>query len=264
MNEGQRGSSKQQRRQRVIVETVVEEGSVRIESLAERFGISVMTVHRDLDELEARGLLRKTRGQATALSTSIAESSDVFRLAQQGEEKMAIAQAAIALIEPGQSLMMDDSTTVLQMGPLLEEKAPITVITNALGLINQLTGVRGVSLVSLGGTYFNWASAFMGGTTTEAISRLRADVFFMSTAAVTDGVCFHQSEETVATKSAMFAASVQRVLLVDHTKFHRRALHAVVPVSEFDYVIVDEKLSGTDAEQLASSARNVIVAGANR
>lgn len=171
------GSTMQQVRHRAIIESVIAEGTVRIEALAERFDISIMTVHRDLDELESRGLLRKTRGHATALSTSIIESSDVYRLAQQGQEKAAIARAAIDLVEPGESLMMDDSTTVLQMGPLLEEKVPLTVVTNSLGLVNQLAGTRGISLVAVGGTYYNWASAFMGGATTEAISRLRADVF---------------------------------------------------------------------------------------
>ncbi len=59
------------------------EGAVRIEQLAERFKISVMTVHRDLDELEGRGLLRKDRGVATATSTSFVESSDVYRSSRQ-------------------------------------------------------------------------------------------------------------------------------------------------------------------------------------
>jgi len=254
------GSSKQQVRQRAIIESVISEGSVRIETLAERFDISIMTVHRDLDELESRGLLRKARGQATALSSSIVESSDVYRIAQQAAEKAAIAHTVMELVEPGQSLMMDDSTTVLQMAPLLEEKLPITVVTNSLRLMNQLAGSRGISLVALGGTYFNWASAFMGGTTTEAISRLRADVFLMSTAAVTEGMCFHQSEETVAAKSAMFKVSEKRVLLVDRTKFERRALHAVVAVEEFDHVVVDSGIPLDILEDLRARAQNVIVA----
>lgn len=254
------GSTKQQVRHRAIIESVIAEGTVRIEALAERFDISIMTVHRDLDELESRGLIRKTRGHATALSTSIIESSDVYRLAQQGQEKAAIARAAIDLVEPGESLMMDDSTTVLQMGPLLEEKVPLTVVTNSLGLVNQLAGTRGISLVAVGGTYYNWASAFMGGATTEAISRLRADVFFMSTAAVTDAMCFHQSEETVATKSAMFEVARKRILLADKTKFVRRALHAVVRIDQFDHVIVDSGIPDDTLEELRAVAQDVIVA----
>jgi DeoR/GlpR family transcriptional regulator of sugar metabolism len=254
------GISKQQIRHRAIIEAVVSEGSVRIESLAERFDISVMTVHRDLDELEARGLLRKARGQATALSTSIVESSDVYRLAQQATEKAAIARTALELVEPGQSLMMDDSTTVLQMAQLLEEKLPLTVVTNSLRLMNQLAGGRGISLVALGGTYFNGLSAFMGRTTTESISRLRADTFLMSTASVVDGMCFHQSEETVAVKSAMFEAAEKRVLLVDSTKFERRAMHAVVALEQFDHVVVDSGVPQRTLEELQSIAQNVIIA----
>ena len=82
-------------RQRAITEAVMAEGAVRIEELAERFGISQMTVHRDLDELEGRGLLRKSRGVATALSTALVESSDVFRSSRQLAEKEAIALAAM-------------------------------------------------------------------------------------------------------------------------------------------------------------------------
>src|SRR5690606_4600501 len=75
--------SRQAARQRAITEAVMAAGSIRIDELAERFEISTMTVHRDLDELEARGLLRKTRGVATALSTALVESSDVYRASRQ-------------------------------------------------------------------------------------------------------------------------------------------------------------------------------------
>lgn len=253
-------NSKQQKRQNKIVDVVVEEGSVRIEALAEMFRISLMTVHRDLDELQAKGLLRKSRGQATAMSSSLVESSDVYRISQQASEKKAIAKAAIRLVEPGQSLMLDDSTTAAQMASYLEEKKPLTVITNALGLMNRLSNSIGISLVAIGGTYFNWASAFMGGTSSEAISRLRADVYFMSSSAVIDGHCFHQSEESVATKRAMFEASSKRILMVDHTKFERRALHAVMPVDEFDHVIVDSQTPKEVIESLKDRGLDVIVA----
>jgi DeoR/GlpR family transcriptional regulator of sugar metabolism len=252
--------TKQQFRQRAIAEAVLAEGSVRIEALAEQFGTSFMTIHRDLDELQDRGLLRKSRGLATALSSTLVESSDVYRLGQQTPAKLAIAKAAMQFIEPGQSVLLDDSTTVMQMGQLLVEKAPITVITNVLTLMNELNGVRGVQLIALGGTFHNWCSAFMGSTTTESIQRLRADVLFMSTAAVMDGMCFHQSEESVATKRAMFEVAAKRVLLVDHTKFDRRALHALARLDEFDHVIVDSQTRPEDIEKMTAQGIDVIIA----
>ena len=146
------------------------------------------------------------------------------------------------------------------MGKLLPAKSPITVITNVLTLMNELSGARGVQLLALGGTYHNWCSAFMGSTTSESIQRLRADVLFMSTAAVMDGICFHQSEESVATKRAMFEVAAKRILLVDHTKFERRALHALARLDEFDHVIVDSKTSPDEIKKMRAKGIDVIIA----
>lgn len=236
------------------------EGTVRIEQLSERFGISLMTVHRDLDELEARGLLRKTRGAATALPSSLVESSDVFRAAQHQEAKAEIARAALDFVEPGQALFVDDSTTVLQFARLLPERSPLTVITNFLPAINEMNNLRGISLVALGGTYYNWCSSFMGQMTIEAVQQLRADVFVMSTAAITDDRCFHQSQDTVSVKHAMFDVSATRILLADHTKFEKRALYGLVDLTEFDHVIVDSQTRNEDVERLRSKGVPVVVA----
>lgn len=252
--------SRQLTRQRTITEVVMAEGAVRIEQLAERFDISLMTVHRDLDELEARGLLRKSRGVATALSTALVESSDVYRSHRQVAEKESLALAALEFIEPGQAIFLDDSTTVLQLAKHLSAKAPLTVITNVLTLMNELTGIRGISLLALGGDYYNWCSAFMGRMTNDAISKLRADIFIMSTSAITDDVCFHQTLETVDTKRAMFEAAATRILLVDHTKFEKRALHALAELTEYDIVIVDHLTSPEHITRMRSKGIHVVVA----
>lgn len=252
--------SRQVARQREITEVVMAEGTVRIEQLADRFGISLMTVHRDLDELEAQGLLRKSRGIATALPSSLVESSDLFRSAQQSGLKHELAQAAAAYIEPGQALFLDDSTTVNHIIPFLAAKAPLTVITNFLTNMNDLRAVRGITLVAIGGNYYNWCSSFMGHITTTTIERLRADVFIMSTAAITDDICFHQSPETVDVKRAMFDKSAQRILLADNTKFQKRALYGLAGLEEFDHVIVDSQTRDEDLVRLRSKGVNLTVA----
>lgn len=252
--------NRQLQRQQGISEAVMSEGAVRIEQLAERFGISVMTVHRDLDELEARGLLRKSRGVATATSTALVESSDVYRQGRQAPEKESLALAALDLIEPGQAIMLDDSTTTLHMVPHLKTKRPLTVITNTLTIMNELRGTNGITLLGLGGTYYNWCSAFMGSITTNEIASMRADVFVMSTAAVLDDVAYHQTLETVDVKRAMFGAARQRIALVDHTKFDRRALHEVHPLVDFDQVIVDAGTDRRHVARLKEKGVNVIVA----
>lgn len=257
---GDARQSRQQARQRAIADAVMAEGAVRIEQLAERFGISHMTVHRDLDELESRGLLRKSRGVVTAQASSLVESSDVYRAGQEIEAKRAIASAALELIEPGQSLFLDDSTTVLQLARLLPQKEPLTIITNVLTLMNELHGLRGITLLGLGGTYYNWCSAFMGRMTNHAIKQLRADAFVMSTAAITDDACFFQTSETVDTKRAMFESAAKRILLADHTKFSKRALYEMASLRDFDVVIVDHATAKADVSRLREAGVRVVVA----
>ncbi|MBY3595312.1 DeoR/GlpR family DNA-binding transcription regulator [Rhizobium bangladeshense] len=252
--------TRQVARRRMIAEAVMSEGSMRIEDLTDRFGISLMTAHRDVDELVSRGLFRKTRGIVTAAATNLIESSDIYRSSRQSAEKKAIAEAAMQFVEPGQAIFFDDSTTVLQMAPHLSSKVPITAITNSLTLMNALTGMHDVTLLALGGQYYNWCNAFMGRMTINEIRALRADVFFISMSAINEGIVLHQSPETVDTKRAMFDCSVKRILLADHTKFDRRALHSFAALDEFDVVIVDDRTPSVQIDRMRSKDINVVVA----
>lgn len=247
-------------RRQLIAETVMAEGTMRIEDLTDRFGISLMTAHRDLDELASRGLLRKTRGVVSAAPTSLIESSDVYRDARQAGEKTAIAAAAAQLIEPGQALFLDDSTTVARMVPHLPARVPLTVITNSLLMMNALKGINDVTLLGLGGQFQHWCNAFMGPVAAQEIRNLRADMAFMSLSAITDGVVFHQSPDMVEIKRAMFDSAATRILLADHTKFERRALHAMRPLDDFDMVIVDDETPRPLVERLRSRGINVVMA----
>ena len=256
--------SRQIARRQMIAEAVMAEGSMRIEDLTERFGISLMTAHRDVDELVSRGLFRKTRGIVSAAATSLIESSDVYRANRQAGEKKMIAAAAMQFIEPGQAIFFDDSTTVLQMASQLPTKVPLTAITNSLTLMNALKDMRDVTLLALGGQYYNWCNAFMGRMTINEINRLRADVAFISMSAIIDDVVFHQSPEIVDIKRAMFDSAAKSILLMDHTKFERRALHSFAHLSEFDVVIVDEKTPAAHLERMRSKNINVVVAKGDR
>lgn len=251
-------------RRQMIAEAVMAEGTMRIEDLTERFGISLMTAHRDLDDLASRGLLRKTRGIVSAAPTSLIEASDAYRDTRQAAEKAAIAAEAARIIEPGQAVFFDDSTTVFRMVPHLAARVPLTAITNSIALMNALKDIRDLTLLGLGGQFHNWCNAFMGPVTTAEIRRLRADLVFLSMSAITDGVVFHQSPEMVETKRAMFDSAARRVLLADHTKFERRALHAMEPLEKFDLVILDDATPPATIEQMKSRGIEVMVASPER
>jgi DeoR/GlpR family transcriptional regulator of sugar metabolism len=253
------GGTPRGRRER-IRSRVVDEGFVRIEQLAHELGVTPMTIRRDLDYLQGKGWLRKVRGGATAQPSTAFHGDVRHRTQAMAEEKAALARMALPLIKPGQSLVLDDSTTGLALAGRLTQRAPLTVITNFVPVIQVLAGSPGIELISLGGAYYPAYDAFLGIRTVDAVNSLHADTLFASTTAITRGHCYHQSQETVAVKRALMEACHRRVLLVDHTKFQRRGLYQLAPVTAFDLVIVDAGISPSDLEALQASGVEVRVA----
>ncbi|MCW2877627.1 MAG: DNA-binding transcriptional regulator of sugar metabolism, DeoR/GlpR family [Sphaerisporangium sp.] len=234
---------KNKARQNQIADLILGQGSMAAQELAGRFGVSVMTIHRDLDELERQGVLRKARGGATALPSGVFESRVAFRHAAAIEQKRQIAQAALRHIEPGMSLIFDDSTTVLHLIPGLGELAPLHVATNFLAGLKELSAVPDIRVIGIGGDYDPLHDSFQGMHAIEAIQAIHADALFMSTSAVSAGHGYHQEDRIVAFKRAMIESASARYLLVDHSKLEKTALHLLAPLSVFDLVITDSEAS---------------------
>jgi DeoR/GlpR family transcriptional regulator of sugar metabolism len=209
-----------------------------------------MTIHRDLDELEARGVLRKVRGGATAQPSSLFESSVDYRMGECLAAKRAIAHQALRHVEPGDSVILDDSTTTFRLAELLPQRAPLTVITNFLPSINLLHDQRGISLISLAGRFSPQYGAFLGAMTEASVRALRANVLFVSTSALTGDVLYHQDQEIANSKRILMRSAARRILLVDHSKFEKQALYRVVPVADFDLVIVNEDIDAATLDRL--------------
>lgn len=229
-------------RRQQILDLLVERGSVALDELAARFDVSKMTIHRDLDELERSGSLRKIRGGATIESSAQFESDFRFRERRAASEKQLIARAAVELVEPGMSVIIDDSSTASLIAPLLVEKRPLTVITNGLATITLLAPLYGITLIALGGNYAHKFNGFTGLVTERALADLRADVVFLSSSGIDGLRAFHQDQEIVRVKARMFASARQRYLLSDNAKFGRTALHFLADLTDFDAVITGADL----------------------
>ncbi|WP_308117289.1 DeoR/GlpR family DNA-binding transcription regulator [Streptomyces fuscigenes] len=240
------------RRRRELAEHVLNAGPVPAAELAVRFGVSLMTVYRDIEELEGEGVLRKTRGGVTAQPSGVFESNVAYRRKSMRAEKAALAAHALALVEPGMSVMLDDSTTVLELARLLPAVEPLTIATNFLEALNLLSGRRGLRLLGLGGEYDPLHDSFLGPGCEDAVRALRVDVCFVSTSSVTGGFAYHQEQRIVAVKRAMIESAGRSVLLVDHTKLSRRALHRLAPLDAFDLVVVDGRAPAEALRALAA------------
>lgn len=244
-------------RRQDIIEILVQQGTATLEALAQRFSVSKMTIHRDLDELETEGLLRKTRGGATIESSGQFESDFRYRARVAADEKRSIARRAAQFIEPGMSVMIDDGSTSQTIVPFLIDKRPLTVITNNMAVVTDLAGAAGIDLIALGGTYSRKFNGFFGAVTEVALASLRADAVLLSSSAIEGRTAFHQDQEVLEVKRRMIASSSRRYLMANHQKFGRSALHLFTDLGVFDGVITSKALAGDKVELLEREGINL-------
>lgn len=245
------GNQKPEARRQRLAEVVLSRGSATAQELAGEFEVSLMTIHRDLDELERRGIVRKFRGGVSAQPSGVFESNVAYRMKTMIPEKQSIARHAMRYVEPGMSVILDDSTTALQMVPLIADAAPVHVATNFHPAVAGLREQPGVKLIAFGGDYDPHHDSFLGVLCLQSIESIRADATFISTSAVAGAFAYHQEERVVAFKRAMFNVSAKRYLLLDHSKIGRVALHKLLPLNAFDLVIVDSATPRAALDALA-------------
>lgn len=219
---------------------MLEVGAIPLDRLAERFGVSTMTIYRDLAELEEGGVLVRSRGMVTARATSLNETTVAFRLARNTEVKQALAIRAAQLVRSGQTIMLDDSSTVQGIVPAVAPKAPLTLITNAQAVAREAGGKQGMRLFMVGGRYRSSLDSFYGSSTIAVLGTLCADLCFLSITGIEDGRLYHPYEENIEVKRAMMRASAVTVLVVDSSKFGHRSTHLLGTVEDFDVVVVDD------------------------
>ncbi len=251
---------KREIRQQQIMDLLVAEGWVALDDLAQRFGVSKMTVHRDLDDLEQAGLLRKLRGGASIEAGMQFESDYRFRERQGGPEKRRMAREALRLVEPGMTVIVNDGSTAAVLGAMLPECRPLTVITNNHAVIDALKTEPGIELIALGGEYSQKFNGFFGIVTEESLAGLRADIAFVSAPAVSGRQAFHMEAQVVRAKRAMIAAADRACLLVNHRRFGHTALYRLADLGEFDTIISDQAPEKAAAQALAEAGLTLTLA----
>lgn len=237
-----RRERKSEVRQRLITERVVERGSCTAQELAAEFAVSIMTIHRDLDELQRRGVVRKFHGGVTAQPSGVFEARMSHRMTSKTEEKARIARAALEHVEPGMSLILDDSTTILHLIAGLADRTPLYVATTFLAGLRRLAELpegSGLRLIGIGGRYDPLHDSFVGDQAVRQLDSMKADALFLSTSSISTTDAYHQEEHIMVIKRSMMEAATKRYLLADHTKLGKVALHKIVPLTDFDLIITD-------------------------
>lgn len=243
-----------------IQDAILQHGSVLVDDLCEQLGVSRMTIHRDLDVLERRGALRKIRGGATAEKSSLFESDVPFRMRTALAQKEAIAAVAAELIEPGQAVMLDESTTSMLVLKNIGESTPVTVITNFMPSIQRTIEMPHGNLIAIGGDYHANYQAFLGIVSERTVSQLYADILFASSSALNGTRLFHQNQAVIGSRQAMMRCAGTKVLLIDSSKIGNSALYEYGTIRDYDHVVVDSGIRETDLEALRETRVQVHVA----
>ncbi|MBS1103136.1 DeoR/GlpR transcriptional regulator [Gluconobacter sp. Dm-62] len=251
-------------RRRGILDYVTEQGAVPVSDLLKRFSLSRASINRDLLALSAQGLIRRIGTNITALPSVSAPGSVMYRTRQAVAEKRAIARLAAFMVSPGDTVALDDSTTVRAMAESLSAISPLTVVTNSLGLATRLGPSETVTLIGLGGHYTPTFEAFAGMICEESVMSMRIDLAFVSAAAIHDLTAYHQVEEIIRAKRALLAVADCRVLLADSRKFGISAMNRLSTLSEFDVVVTDDGIDPVCAEQLRDAGVSLKIAPVSR
>jgi DeoR family transcriptional regulator of aga operon len=250
-------------RRREILAVLGQHGRVTIDEIVQRFGISAVTARSDLDALSEDGALVRSHGGGIRPLDATPEHSLRARDRIRHAEKVRIAEAAAALIQPWQTVILCSGTTSMALARSLRRRCPenLTVITYALNVAAQLADLPGLSLVMLGGFLRQVSYALVGPQAESMMQSLHADHCFLSTV----GLDVHVGLTTIDIMEAqlnrcMVANSAQVSVIADSTKFGHRSLSVITNINSVRRVITDTAAPATDVERLRSCGVEVLLA----
>jgi DeoR family transcriptional regulator of aga operon len=253
-------------RRRQILALVRGSGLVRIHDLAERFGVSKVTIRTDLGVLAERGHVVRVHGGAIPSSPS-AERAFEARQAVGAEEKIAIAEAAVGLISSGQSLILDVGTTTMAIAHAIVGETrleSLVVFTNALNVALALEpAIPRVEVMVTGGLLRPLQHSLVEPRASAFFDEIRADWAFIGC----DGI--HPARGITTTnipeatmKQAMLRASHRRVVVADSSKFMREALTRVCSLDDVDTILTAGEIENEVLSAFADAPTEIRVAAA--
>jgi DeoR/GlpR family transcriptional regulator of sugar metabolism len=218
--------------------------------LSQLFDVSEVTIRHDLTTLEEQGWIARVHGGAEIALPLQGEQSFSERQRLHLAEKVSIARAAAGLIEAGDTLILDSSTTAFQLTPYLKELDRLRVVTNNLQVVAALSAAAGIELVLLGGVVRNETASVVGPPAEEMLDRLNADYGFFGAAGLTleRGLTDADMREAQV-KRAMVRAASRVAILLDSSKFGQRAFATFATLAEVDHLFTDEGLPAEYREE---------------
>ncbi|WP_158933240.1 DeoR/GlpR family DNA-binding transcription regulator [Acidisphaera sp. S103] len=237
-------------RRSYILAVLERDGRVVAKQVSQALGLSEDTIRRDLRELAADGRLQRVHGGALPSSPALVDYAERTKVSP--ESKAAVGRRAAGLVRPGQVIFLDGGTTAVQVARHLAPDLRATVVTHSPSVAVVLAAHPSVEVELIGGRLFKHSVVTVGAAAVEAITRVRADVFFMGVTGVHPeaGLTTGDAEEA-AVKRALARQAAETVVLASAEKIGAASPYLVLPVAAVGTIIVDNGLS----EEVAKTYR---------
>jgi DeoR/GlpR family transcriptional regulator of sugar metabolism len=251
-----------QRQARILGE-VQRSGAIRVADLVEQLGVSDMTIRRDLDSLERRGLVRKVHGGALApCGPSTEEPGFEAKSTRQEHEKRTIARTASQLVEPGSAIGLSAGTTTCTLAPYLCEIPDLTVVTNCLRVADAFhQSPRADQTVVLTGGTRTPSDALVGPVAMSTVRSLHLDVLILGVHGIHERAGFTTPNLMEADiDRALVDAACTMVVVADHTKWGVVGISTIAPLKRADILVTDAKIDPNAREILESQVGELMIA----
>jgi DeoR/GlpR family transcriptional regulator of sugar metabolism len=242
-----------------IRQLVEERGQMTVPDLSGIFNVSEATIRRDLEEMDGHWIHR-THGGAIRLERAAKEPPVINRSQEQSNEKNRIARAAFGMIKEGETIFLGSGTTTQEIARLIPESFALTVITNSILIVNEISGHPKVELMVMGGMLRSSELSMVGHIAEQAIHEFRADKAFMGMRGIDikQGFTSDYLPETM-TDRAILAIAPRIVIVADHTKFNRVSSVFVAPITAAQTIITDDGILPEFASQMRELGIDVVV-----
>jgi len=247
-------------RARTIERLIWERDRVSVEELALQFGTSAVTIRQDLAALEAAGRVKRVRGGAVRPDSDDSRAFD-FRARQQQREKEAIAEEAAALVEDGDSVMLDCSTTAYHLARRLRARRNLIVFTNGLRVAQALSENPTTTVIMPGGTVHATAQSLVGTfpDTLNGLGRMQR-VFFGPWAVSAEHGYLDIDAAEADMKRKMIASCEQAIAIFDSSRSSHFAFIPYAGLNEVHMSITDSALPAPLAEAMRAAGQEIILA----
>lgn len=227
-------------RKNIIYSRLCENGRVMVNELASEFGVSDETIRRDLDKLEQEGLAEKFYGGAIKAENTFFDLPFHIRQSSNVPQKKRIAELVLSLINDGDYIALDSSTTALEVIKAAKSRTNLTVITNSVEIMLEFSQKSDWNIISTGGSLKTGSLSLVGGIAEKMISGFNVDLCICSCKGLDlDRGCTDSNEADAEMKAAMLGIAKRKVLTVDSTKFNKVSFAKVCGVEYFDTVVTD-------------------------